>query len=78
LKESRNITSDDEYSDVIQEYVELFKQYQASCAKDTITVFDGVHELLSQLRDRGCELAIVTSRNGYFQFTFGDYYLLFK
>lgn len=50
----------------IDEVVEYYRQYQDSHQnKDIVYVFEGVRELLEELRNRGCLIGIGTSRTSY-------------
>ena len=50
----------------VNEVVDYYRAYQDSHQKDyEVYVFEGVKELLEQLRERGCIIGVGTSRTAY-------------
>ena len=52
------------------EVCDFHKAYQEEHFEGIVSVFDGVREVLSELRKRGCKLAVATSRR---RLSFNDY-----
>ena len=46
----------------VMEVCEFHRLYQVEHCNEMVTVFDGVPELLEELKKRGCKLAVATSR----------------
>ena len=50
----------------VNEVVDYYRAYQDSHQQDyEVYVFEGIRELLEQLRERGCIIGVVTSRTAY-------------
>ena len=60
----------------VNEVVDYYRAYQDSHQKDyEVYVFEGVKELLEQLRERGCLIGVGTSRTSY---SFWNYILIIR
>ncbi|MBQ6389295.1 MAG: HAD family hydrolase [Mogibacterium sp.] len=49
----------------VQEVVDYYRAYQDANQQGQVHVFDGIRELLTELRARGCKIGVATSRTAY-------------
>lgn len=48
-----------------QEVVDYYRAYQDANQKGKVHMFDGITDLLAELKDRGCRIGVATSRTAY-------------
>lgn len=54
----------------VSEVVDYYRAYQDAHQGGKVYVFDGIRELLTALRERGCRIGVATSRTSY---SYGNY-----